>query len=171
MKKILLTLAIFSNLILANELNFDTLQSDFTQTVTSKNQSINYSGHFTAKQNLGAFWHYKEPIEKFIYFNRNSVSIIEPDLEQVTITSLKDSPNINEILSKAKKISKKEFETNFNDIIYKIYVKDNLPVKISYIDNLDNKVEIKLSKTYKDEPINIGLLSPKIPENYDILRN
>ncbi|AII14488.1 outer membrane lipoprotein carrier protein [Campylobacter iguaniorum] len=171
MKKFLVVLCVLASWLVANELSFTTLSSNFTQTVQSQTKKITYSGYFVAKKDIGAFWHYKEPIKKLIYFNYGRVTILEPELEQAILTDLKNSPNLTDILSSAKKISNDKFEALYDDTKYIITVKNSLPARISYTDKLDNKVDISLSQTRKDEPINEGLLEPKIPEYYDILTN
>lgn len=171
MKRILVLFALATMCFGANELDFNTLSSDFTQTVSSKTKKITYSGYFALHKDLGAFWHYKTPATKLIYFNYRRVTILEPELEQAILTDLKDSPNLTSILSQAKMTSKDTYKALYDNTTYTIKVKNGLPTSIDYTDKLDNKVSIKLSKTRKNEPINQGLLEPNIPENYDILSN
>lgn len=168
MKKLIVLLSICLFCI-ANSLEFNTLSSDFNQTVISGNQKITYSGYFIADKQIGAFWDYKTPINKFIYFNYKKVIIIEPQLEQAIITNLKDSPNLAKILSQATQISNDTFKAKFDDITYNIKTQNGLVKTITYTDKLDNEIIIELSNTKKDEPINKALLEPIIPNNYDIL--
>lgn len=170
MKKILVLMTILGYL-QAGELEFTTLESDFTQSVTSKTKQISYSGHFVANSKRGAFWHYKKPVEKFIYFNYGRVTMIEPELEQATMSDLKDSPNITQILANAEKTGADKYQANFDGIEYTIRVRKSVPVQINYTDKLENKVIVTLKNTRKNEPINEQLLEPNIPENYDILNN
>ncbi|OCR90303.1 membrane protein [Campylobacter fetus subsp. testudinum] len=171
MKKFIIILAIAIGVYGANELDFNTLSSNFTQTVTSQNKKITYTGYFVAHKEIGAFWHYKTPATKLIYFNYGRVTILEPELEQAILTDLKDSPNLTEILRAAKKVSNNEFKAVYDDTTYNIKVKNSMPSEISYSDKLGNLVKITLSDTRKNEPINTGILEPNIPENFDILAN
>lgn len=168
MKKLLFCL-FFGLSLNANNLEFDTLTSDFTQSVSSKNKSISYSGSFVANSKYGAFWHYKKPVEKFIYFNIGKITIIEPSLEQAIITDLKTTPDLRQILKNAKETNKDRFECDIDDTHYILRVRGGVPVQINYTDKLGNNVTILLKNTRKNEPINEGLLEPKIPKNYDIL--
>ncbi len=170
MKKLLI-IAIFAALAFGGELEFKTLESDFSQSVSSKKESIRYSGHFIANARRGAFWHYKKPVEKFIYFNYGRVTVVEPNLEQAVLTDLKNSPNITSILADARKVGADKYEAEFDGVVYTIRTRKSVPVQINYVDKLENKVVITLSNTRKDEPINEGLLEPNIPENYDVLSN
>ena len=153
----------------ANNLEFKTLSSDFSQSVSSKNKTITYTGSFVANSKNGAFWHYKKPVEKFIYFNVGRITIIEPSLEQAIITDLKDTPDISAILKNAKETNKDRFECDLDGTHYIIRVRSGVPAQINYTDKLGNNVTILLKNTRKNEPINEGLLEPKIPQNYDIL--
>lgn len=154
---------------LANNLEFETLSSDFTQSVSSKDKTITYSGSFVANSKFGAFWHYKKPVEKFIYFNIGRITIIEPSLEQAILTDIKETPDLRAILKNAKETNKDRFECDLDDTHYVLRVRGGVPVQINYTDKLGNNVTILLKNTHKNEPINEGLLEPKIPANYDIL--
>lgn len=169
MKKLLILL--FLNFLFSHELEFKTLQSDFTPNVSSKSKSITYKGHFIADSNIGAFWHYKEPVEKFIYFNYGRVTMVEPDLEQAILSDVRETPNITKILVNSKNTGTDKYEAQFDGITYTIRVRKSIPIQINYIDKLDNKVVITLKNTHKNEPINENLLEPKIPEHYDVLNN
>ena len=65
MKKMVLSL-IYSVFVIANPLEFKTLNSEFTQIVKSQDSKIEYSGNFIAT-NKNAFWHYEKPNLKDIF--------------------------------------------------------------------------------------------------------
>lgn len=171
LKKILVFLAFIFKILSANDLEFSTLESDFTQVVTSKDKSIIYSGHFIADSNFSAFWEYKTPNLKLVYFSKSNITILEPDLEQAVISNLSDAPDISALLAKAKQVDKNAFEASFDDIKYLIFTRNSLPAQISYTDKLGNAVKINLTNTRKNKAINKKLLEPKIPKNYDIVTN
>lgn len=171
LKKILVFLAFIFKILSANDLEFNTLESDFIQVVTSKDKSIIYSGHFIADSNFGAFWEYKIPNLKLVYFSKSNITILEPDLEQAVISKISDAPDISALLAKAKQIDKNTLEASFDDIKYLIFTQNFLPVRIDYTDKLGNDVKISLKNTRKNEIINKELLEPKIPKNYDIVTN
>ncbi|CZE47922.1 LolA-like outer membrane lipoprotein chaperone [Campylobacter geochelonis] len=168
MKKLFLTLLFSLNFAFANPLEFNTLSSDFTQTVTSDGSSIKYSGNFITTKEL-AFWHYSTPNLKDIYFSKTRVVSIEPDLEQAILTKLDQIPNLTAVLQSAKKEKDGSYSAKFDDITYKIELENNLISKISYKDKLDNDIEIKLNNVKKDEPIDESKLEPIIPKGYDII--
>ena len=101
MKKFILSLSILASFIVANPLEFKTLSSNFKQSVTSEEAKIEYAGNFIATR-TNAFWHYESPNLKDIYFSFDRVVVIEPDLEQAIITTIKNTPNLTEILANAK---------------------------------------------------------------------
>lgn len=172
MQKILLMMILpcfTAILAFGNNLEFNTLSADFSQTVSSKNKTITYTGSFTANSKYGAFWHYKKPVEKFIYFNIGRITIIEPSLEQAIITDIKDTPDIRAILSNAKETNKDRFECDLDGTHYILRVRGGVPVQINYTDKLSNNVTILLKNAKKNQPIDEHLLEPKIPSNYDVL--
>lgn len=170
MKKLSVFVA-FLCVCLGAELEFDTLQSDFEQIITSKNEQISYSGHFVADAKNGAFWRYEKPSQKLIYFSRARVIVVEPRLEQAIISDLKQTPDIRKIFSSARKTAANEFVAEFDGTEYRIHVKNGIPDRIQYTDKLDNDVVINLRQTIKNAKFDKSLLEPKIPSNYDILTN
>lgn len=171
MFKFISILAIFCAVLFSGELEFNTLQSDFTQSVKSQSKTISYHGYFVADSKKAAFWNYEKPIKKLVYFSYENIVLIEPDLEQAFITKISDVPNILQILSNATKIASDLYETEFDSIKYKIKVNSGLPIEIKYTDKFDNEVTISLKNTKKNQKINQNLLMPKIPENFDIIEN
>lgn len=167
MKKILFFTEICVSLF-ANPLEFQTLASNFTQSVQSDGKTINYEGNFLATRQK-ALWQYKKPNIKNIYFSSTKVVVIEPDLEQAILTNLKNTPNLTAILASAKPNSRGIYEAKLDGITYNIEVKNDLPSAIYYTDKLDNKVTIKLKNLTKNPQINENLLTPVIPKNYDIV--
>lgn len=168
MKKLAILLLIFT-FTNANDLNFTSLKSDFTQIVTNNEAKIIYEGHFLARSDNLAVWSYKTPAKKVIYFNGSKVIIIEPEIEQAIITDLKNTPNLTDILRLAKQISPNIYKAKFDEIIYTIFFENSLPKRIIYTDKLDNKVEISLRNVIKNSNIDKSVFSVKIPKNFDIV--
>ena len=167
MKKILLCL-ICSVFVIANPLEFKTLNSEFTQIVKSQDTKIEYSGNFIAT-NKNAFWHYEKPNLKDIYFSFEKVIVIEPELEQAIITNVKEVPNITDILQNAKQDKNGNFLAKFDDINYLIHIENNKITKITYTDKMDNDIELIFLNLKKNSDINESLLIPQIPNNFDVI--
>lgn len=170
--KILLFISLFFLSLWANIFDFKTLSSDFTQTITNEeNSTITYTGNFYATSKQMAIWVYKTPISKKVYFVKNQVVIIEPELEQAIITTLKQSPNFTTIIKRAKKISKNRYLTKYEDTNYYIYLKNGEISSIKYRDKLENKVVIKLNNLEKNIILDDALFKVNIPKGYDIISN
>ena len=170
--RILLFLSLFFLNLSANIFNFKTLSSDFTQTITNEeNSTITYKGSFYATSKQMALWIYKTPISKKVYFIKNRVVIIEPELEQAIITTLKQSPNFATIIKRAKKISKNRYLTKYENTNYYIYIKNGEISSIKYRDKLENRVVIKLNNLEKNIILDNALFKVNIPKDYDIIQN
>lgn len=171
MKKLLLiasNLMIFASFLVANPLEFKTLSSDFTQTIKNSESKIEYSGNFLAT-NTHALWKYKSPNQKDIYFSFERVVIIEPDLEQAILTTLKDVPNLTKVMQSAIKIDENLYDAKFDDTLYHLKFRDDLIDKITYSDKLGNEVVINFSNVKKNISINDTVFMPQIPANFDII--
>ncbi|MEA3228286.1 MAG: LolA-like outer membrane lipoprotein chaperone, partial [Campylobacterota bacterium] len=82
-------------------------QADFLQTVTDdKNKVLTYDGNISASKPQNALWNYKNPVNKSVYINSDSVTIVEPEIEQVIIKKLESSFNFFNMLKNSKKIKK-----------------------------------------------------------------
>jgi outer membrane lipoprotein carrier protein len=168
--RIILLLSIFFLNIYANILDFKTLSSDFVQTITNEqNSTITYTGSFYATNRQTALWVYKTPISKRVYFVKNRVVIIEPELEQAIITTLQKSPNFAEIIKSAKEISKDKYMAVFDDTNYYITLKNGEISNIDYKDKLENRVDIKLNNLEKNIILDDAMFKLNIPKDYDIL--
>jgi outer membrane lipoprotein carrier protein len=161
----------------ADESAFKSISSDFTQTIkSSENDTIKYSGNFQAMNEGGnnfALWNYRTPIIKTIYFINNDVVILEPDLEQAVITTLKEMPDISRVLNEAlaaNKQTNKAVTINIAEIDYTISFQNSAPVKIAYTDTLDNEIEILLNNTLLNINIDKLTFRVNIPTNYDVVR-
>ncbi len=168
--KLFTTFYLTCSVLIAGAFDFDTISSDFNQTITNEeNSKIVYKGSFYATTKAKALWIYKSPIDKKIYFSQNQVVIVEPELEQVIITNLQNTPNLTEILKSAKKVNVNTYETTYEDIKYIIHVKDNKIKRISYSDRLENRVTIELFNQTINIFLDDSLFKATIPNGFDIL--
>lgn len=162
---------IFATLLFAKIDHFKTIQSDFTQKVTNdQNKTIVYEGMFYATDDKKALWIYDKPVSKKIYFNNSRVLIMEPELEQVIISTLENTPNLAQLLQEAKEVSPNKYTTKYQDTTYTIFAQKGMIEKISYRDKLDNAVEILFSNQSTNLFIDEALFRAEIPRNYDVVR-
>jgi len=161
----------FTTLLFAKIEHFKTIQSDFTQKVTNdQNKTIVYQGSFYATNDKKALWIYEKPVSKKIYFNNTRVLIIEPELEQVIITTLENTPNIAQLLQEAKEVSPNKYITKYQETIYTILTQKESIEKVVYRDKLDNAVEILFSNQSTNLFLDDELFRAEIPKGYDIVR-
>ncbi|ACZ12409.1 LolA-like outer membrane lipoprotein chaperone [Sulfurospirillum deleyianum] len=166
-----LLLFTLASLLFAKIDSFKTIQSDFVQKVTNdQNKTIVYQGVFYATHDKKALWIYDKPVEKKIYFNETRVLIIEPELEQVIITTLENTPNIAQLLQEAKEISTNTYVTKFMETTYTILANTHGIEKVLYKDKLDNSVEILFSNQSTNLFLDDTLFKADIPKGYDIIR-
>ncbi|QWU79955.1 periplasmic outer membrane-specific lipoprotein chaperone [Campylobacter novaezeelandiae] len=154
--------------IFALDLSFENFSSDFIQSIDNKKTKINYTGHFIITHNK-ALWNYQNPMHKDIFIDNNKITIIEYDLEQVIISKLERIPNLNEIFKNAKKINQNTYEAKYENTTYILNLKENQVENISYKDEFDNNVNIKLLNQKRNTHIDENLFIPKIPKNFDIV--
>ncbi|MDR1460893.1 MAG: LolA-like outer membrane lipoprotein chaperone [Campylobacteraceae bacterium] len=174
--RILSIFIIFFGFLYAQD-DIKSISSDFVQIITSsEGDSLKYEGNFQAlndgKDNF-ALWIYEKPIEKKIYFTNSRVVMIEPDLEQAVITSIEEMPDISSILGKALNANKqtnKDVNVTVLNTTYNIYFEKSVPTKISYMDNLDNKIDILLENTNLNINIYKLTFQVEIPEGFDVVQ-
>lgn len=168
--KLLTTFLLTCSVLFAGVFDFDTISSEFKQTITNEeNSKIVYTGSFYASTQAKALWIYKSPIEKKIYFNQKQVVIIEPELEQVIITNLENTQNLTEILKSANSVGNDTYETTYEDIKYVIHVKNEKIDNISYSDRLENKVVIQLFNQTVNTFLDDALFKATIPTGFDVV--
>ncbi|WP_291952786.1 LolA-like outer membrane lipoprotein chaperone [Campylobacter sp.] len=169
MKYLFIFIFTFSQL-LAFDINFKNFSSDFIQKVYNNNSFIEYKGTFIITQDK-AFWNYIYPNSKQIYINKHKIVIIEPQLEQVIFTKIQNLPNLQQIFKKAKKINNDLYEADYENIKYKINLKNNQISSISYVDELQNLVTTSLFNQKIDEKIDEKIFIPNFPNHYDVINN
>jgi outer membrane lipoprotein carrier protein len=168
--KIFITFLLINISLIAGIFDFNTISSDFNQTITNdENSKITYEGSFYATTESKALWIYKSPIEKKIYFNKNQVVIVEPDLEQVIVTNLQNIPNLTELLKSSKKIKKDLYEAIYEDMKYEIVTSNEQITKITYKDRLDNRISIDLFNQSINTFLDENLFKIQIPKGYDVV--
>ncbi|NPA81341.1 MAG: outer membrane lipoprotein chaperone LolA [Epsilonproteobacteria bacterium] len=152
--------------------NLRTFQADFKQIlVNDQNDTITYTGKIYADRNEKALWIYETPVSKKIYYNKNLVVIIEPELEQAIFSKLKQVPNILNILQKAKKIKPNVYVARCCKKSFWIYLKRGVISKITYKDKMQNRVTILFFNQKVNRKIPAKTFKYHIPKGYDLLKD
>ena len=156
----------------ASELeNINSFQASFTQSiVNSSNKEILYNGTIYIKKPSDVLWKYNDPIEKNVYILANQIIIIEPDLEQAIISTLKQEINILDLLKNSTKISKNKYEAIVYDKKYILTIENNQLTQINYKDEIENKITIYFKDIKQNQPISDKYFKFKIPQEYDVIR-
>ena len=140
---------VFFSLLLCSSIGFASLNSinsfkaDFTQSVTDdRNATLHYSGNLAAQKPQNAVWHYLLPIQKDVYINKYSVTIIEPEIEQVIFRRIETKFDFFNMIQNAKKINSNTYEAQYQNKNFIIKMQNNFIEEILYSDDFENKVSI-----------------------------
>ena len=162
----------FSSFLFASFENINSFEADFIQTVKDdKNKILSYEGKVIASKPYNAVWHYIKPISKDVYINSNSITVVEPEIEQVIIKDIESSFNFFHMLQNAKKITDNSYITKFNGTKFTIIIKDELLYSISYIDEFENLVKIIFSNQKYNQKIDERRYVPLFSLDFDIVRD
>jgi len=165
-------LSVFASLGFSSITDMKTFEADFIQKITDdKKKTLKYTGHIKASKPAYALWEYKSPINKTIYIEFDKITIIEPELEQAIIKYINEDFDFFSMIKNAKKIGKDTYKARFKQTNFFIKTKNNKIKSISYVDELDNNVEIIFDSVSQNIDINKKDFLPKIPLGYDILNN
>ena len=155
----------------SNLKDVNSYQASFIQSiVNSSGKEILYNGSIYIKEPSDVLWKYNDPIEKNVYILSNQVIIIEPDLEQVIISTLKEEINILDLLKNPTKISQNKYEAIIYDKKYILTIINDQLTQIDYKDEIDNIVTIYFKNIKQNQPISSSIFKFKIPREYDIIR-
>lgn len=154
-------------------IEIDSFESSFIQTITNdSNKKIEYFGKLYFKKPIKILWRYEKPIKKDIFITENRVTIIEPELEQITISENFEVKNIINILKNATKLSNELYLAKYNNQKYLIYLsKNGILKKIEFRDDFNNMVEILFLNPKQNIDINDSIFKIYIDPTFDIIYN
>jgi len=128
-------LLIISSLLSSSVLNMDSFEADFNQIIIDeKGKKLSYSGYVVALKPQYALWSYKKPVIKNVYMTPNSVTVVEPDIEQAVIRKISSDLDFFKMIQKAKKITNNKYIATLNASQYTILLDNSLIQSISYMD-------------------------------------
>lgn len=170
--KFLLMMQLMALLLFANIEDINSFEADFKQDVVNeKGDLLSYTGHIQALKPQFAFWDYVAPVQKEIYVSAYKVVIIEPEIEQAIIRVIQNDFDFFSMMHQAKKIDKNTYSAVFKESQFTIKLKDSKIESISYQDEFENSVKISFTKQKQNGEINKKLFIPKIPLDYDVIRD
>ena len=171
MRKTVMTLLFCTSLFALGE-STNTLEANFVQTIVDdKNATITYEGVMLAKRPYMALWHYSKPVDKSVYINKNTITIVEPELEQAIVKKLDNTVDILAIITSARKESKGHYTAFYHEKEYHIKMDNKRIESIHYNDAFDNRVTITFTKQHINQKIADIRFKADIPEDFDVIRD
>jgi len=169
--KYLLIISLFLSSLFAFGENIQSFEADFTQTITDEeNKVLKYKGTMHSKRPALVLWNYTDPINKKIYVDKKRAVIVEAELEQAIIKQLRGEIDFFEILSKAKSTDESHYIAYYKDLEFIIEEENGVIISLAYTDQLENKVVITFSNQRQNRPIEDQFFIPKVPKEFDIIR-
>lgn len=169
----LITITIFSALLSASSLKLPAaFTSNFEQSITTPSKkTINYSGNVMFSSSTLLKWSYVAPAKKEVCTDSKIVLVVDHALEQISAFKISKGLNLPMVIKSAKNIRNNQFIASYDKRKYNITSnKNGQLLKISYIDELDNSVNINfISTKYLNKPINGSKLKCNYPSSYDII--
>jgi len=148
-------------------------KADFTQKITNpKKKVITYKGKVYFSHKSMFKWDYTAPTKKQVCTDGYELTVVDHDLEQVSVYAIDKGFNFSKVLEKAKVHKKNIYVANYENKSYTIQVdaKQRLH-SIAYFDELDNKVQIIFKNVkYAKGSLSTKAMTCKIPKDYDIIR-
>jgi len=170
MKK-LLFLALITVSAQASIQNIQYFEANFTQNIVDdKNKTITYKGYVKAAKPQYALWQYKSPVNKQVYILPHKIIVVEPELEQAIIKRLGNNFDFFSLMKNATKIDKQHYIANFREKKYLLTMDKDRLISISYKDEFDNSINIEFTNEKIDKKIEKKSFIPKIPKDYDLIR-
>ena len=152
--------------------NINSFQAEFKQSITDdKAKVLEYTGTIKAVKPQNALWKYKTPVEKNVYIGKGSITIVEPEIEQVIIRKIDGNFDFFKMVEGAKKVEKNLYATIYKDTLFTIKIQKGLVKSISYKDEFENSVEILFTNQIQNSDINSSLFFPSYPLEYDVIRD
>lgn len=143
----------------------------FEQSITDEHgKIIRYSGELWASKPQNALWVYQKPIAKSVYITGRQVTVIEPQIEQVTLRSLDGDIDFLQIIQGARKIDENRYVATVKGQRYDITFKNDVLFSIAYTDGFDNKVLIRFIDPVQNRPIDPSRFKTLIPSDYDVIK-
>lgn len=170
MRFFLLSLLITASVFAAPK-DLSSFNSRFEQTIIDDSgKTIRYSGELWAAKPQNALWVYQKPIQKSVYINGQKITVIEPQIEQVTLRTLENEIDFLQIIQKAKRIDDERYAATLKGQNYTITFKNDSLSTISYTDGYDNRVTIKFLSPVQNKMIEPSRFKPTIPADFDVIR-
>jgi len=172
MKHFLILSLLISSLFSFGE-SLQSFEANFVQTITDETGKVlTYKGKMHTKRPNFVLWDYTYPprAAKKLYMDEKRAVLVQPMLEQATISNIRSGMNFFEILTSAKRIDETHFKARYQKIDFLLKEENGVIISLSYEDELENKILIVFSKQRQNRLIEDSLFVPKVPIDFDIIR-
>ena len=169
--RFLLFLPFTFTLLLAFGENIQSFEADFSQKITDEeNKVLTYTGSMRSKRPDMVLWSYREPINKKIYVTQWRAVIVEPELEQAMIKRLEGEIDFFGIIASAEAVDETHYKASYKGITFVLTQENGIILSLAYTDQLENKVIITFTNQKQNRPIEDNVFTPKVPVDYDVIR-
>jgi len=147
--------------------------AEFIQKITNtKGKAIFYRGKVRFSQPALMKWEYRKPTQKEVCTDAEALTVVDHDLEQVSIYLISKKFNLSKIVKQAKKYRDNVYVTRYQGKQYTIQVDSSGQLQsIAYYDDLDNKVQIVFKEMhYGNKPLKRANMLCPAPKFYDEIR-
>ena len=152
--------------------SIQSFEANFIQTITDEEKkTLTYKGKMHSQRPDLVLWHYTEPINKKIYITKTKAIIVEPELEQAIIKRLQGEIDFFGILTSAEAVDDTHYQASYKEITFILTEENGVIKSLSYTDQLENDVLITFSDQKQNRPMKESLFIPKIPKDFDIIKN
>lgn len=155
--------------------NIASLRADFVQYAQNSQGEggVYYSGSLVALAPYDAKWEYQTPIQKIVYLKKGELISYEPLLSQVVYLQTNQSINFLKIIQRAKQSPKDSnlYLANVDGKEYALIVKNAIPQRLEYDDELGNHMVIELKNVQLNPKIPSKEFDFNPPKGVDIIRH
>jgi len=148
-------------------------KANFIQKITNpKKKVITYKGKVYFSHKSMFKWDYTVPTKKQVCTDGYELTVVDHDLEQVSVYAIDKGFHFSKVLEKAKLHKKNIYVAKYENKSYTIQVDAQKRLhSIAYFDDLDNKVQIVFKKVkYGKGNLSKKVMTCKIPKAYDMIR-
>ena len=153
--------------------NLQSFEANFVQTITDETGKVlTYKGKMHTKRPNFVLWNYTYPARaaKKLYMDEKRAVLVQPMLEQATISKVRSGMNFFKILTSAIRADETHYKARYQNIDFTLKEEHGVIISLAYEDELENKILIVFSKQRQNRPIEDAMFIPKVPKDYDIIR-
>lgn len=153
--------------------NIKSLSADFVQyTQNTQGGQVSYSGSLSALAPYYAKWEYKIPLQKVVYLQEKTLISYEPLLSQAVYMQTDRLIDFLHIVRSAKMIEGNPnlYATRVEGREYLLHIKDSLPQKLEYEDELGNRIVIELQNVVLNPKLSQKEFEFTPPKGVDVIK-